>query len=481
MSALLLLAVLAALASQPDGSPPADKAAATPDSSRSGPLCGPLDLTTAQSLAMARSDEVAIKRADVLAAEADRSIAYAARFFPGSTATLVLGPSPEANGVPIPMFEGLGPVSSTNIQRHFWEGLSVFERLDVSIVQPLWTWGQLDAARDAAEAGFAARQLLVTDTALQIRQRVLMLFYSIELTNKLLGIAKDVEGALNEAEKKLDESLAKDEGEATQEDKYRLQIFRSDLTQRRNEGEKALQLARSGLAATLAITEQDLALKDEPLPQVEPDPAPQSAAVIREAWGTRPDLLALDQGVAAKDQQIRATRASALPQLFLAGNFSYSYAPNRTIQTNPWIVDNFNLLAIGLVVGIRQNIALPLLFAQAEKLEAELEVLHRQREGLARLVRVDAEKALTDLTAASKRLEASRRALSAGKSWFRASGMNFALNVGDSRSLIDAYTGYAKTQLDEAQSRYEYLVARGRLDQVIGRRPPEGGPPCSLR
>ena len=58
--------------------------------------CGPLDLATALSLAVARSDEVAIKQAEVVGAEADRAITRAVAFFPGSTATRV--PTPPNSG-----------------------------------------------------------------------------------------------------------------------------------------------------------------------------------------------------------------------------------------------------------------------------------------------------------------------------------------------------------------------------------------------
>ena len=35
-----------------------------------------------------------------------------------------------------------------------------------------------------------------------------------------------------------------------------------------------------------------------------------------------------------------------------------------------------------------------------------------------------------------------------------------------SQPLLDAYAGYVKTQIDDTQAAYEFLVARGRLDQV---------------
>jgi outer membrane protein TolC len=430
--------------------------------------CGPLDLPALEALALVRSDEVRIKEADVLAAEADRAIASAARWFPAATATLILGPSQSAHG---------NVLLSENSNRNFTD-LGAFGRIDVSVVQPLWTWGQLSSARDAAEAGVKARSLLVDDQKQQIFQRVLMLYYAVLLTNRLLALAREVEGALQQVEEKVKESLENAEGDVTQEDKYRVAIFRSDLFQKRADAEKAQTLARSALAATLALRPDQLRLLDAPLPKPQKLDVPKTDTLVDEAITNRPDLRALLEGIRAKEDQAHAARAALFPQLFLAGTFAYSRAPNRDVQTNPWIYDNFNLLALGAVLGLRQNLAIPLLLAQAEKAEAELEPLRRQQEGLLHLIRADVEKAAAELEAASKRHDAAAGGLSAGKSWFRAAGMNFSLNLTDARSLLEAYTGYVKAQIDEAQSAYEFLVARGRLDQVVAKPLETGGATC---
>jgi len=54
------------------------------------PICGPLDLPTAQALAVARSEEVAIRRSEVGEAEADRAVARGIRWLPEFN-TLVTG------------------------------------------------------------------------------------------------------------------------------------------------------------------------------------------------------------------------------------------------------------------------------------------------------------------------------------------------------------------------------------------------------
>ncbi len=434
------------------------------------PSCGPVDLQTAVALAAARSDEVAIKYAELLGAQADQAIAKAAGILPLSSATFILGPAPEAHGT---------IENSTNTNRSL-AGLGPFIRFDLNVVQPLWTWGQLSGAKEAAQAGVQGRTLAVEDMLHQVQLRVLQTYWSAALARRLLALAAEVEGALKDVDRRIADSLAAADGQVTLEDKFRVAIFRGDLGQRKSEAEKGLHLARAALAATLAMPEPELQLKDESLPASPDVRVPKQEEVFQQAQRDRPDLKALDQLIAAAEAQAKASWATQFPQLFVAGNFTYSRAWNRDLQFNPWVRDDFNTLGFGVAVGLRQNLAWPLLLAQQKKAESEWVRAKTQREGLARLVGLQALQALADLQAAVDRHAATQGALSAGRSWFRSAGLNFGAGVSDARALVEAYTGYAKTQVDSAQATFELLIARAHLDQVSGKSLASGEPKCVL-
>ena len=432
--------------------------------------CGPLDLPTTMALAAARSDEVALSRAEVATAEAVRAIARAIGILPMSTATLLVGPSPEAHGT---------VVESENSNRKI-AGLGVFTRVDVTLVQPLY-WGQISSGKRAAEAGVQARESLVNDTLQQVGFRVLQAYWGVSLAKRLLAISDDVKAALADADKRISEELSRQSGEVVQEDKYRVAIFRAEILQRTAEAEKGGSLGRVAISAMLAIPEPELVLKDEPLPTLEQQPTPSREQAILSAEQARPDLRALDQGVKALEAQADANRAALWPQIFAAGTFSWAWASNRDRQTNPWVNDEFQHFSGGLGVGLRQNLSIPLLSSQVQKAEAELSSLRRKREGLARLIEAQTEQALADLRAASEKHAATQAGLSAGRSWFRAAGLNFNIGVTDARGLIDAYAAYVKSQADGAQATYELLLARGHLDQVTGKPLITGESTCALR
>jgi outer membrane protein TolC len=381
------------------------------------------------------------------------------------------GPAPDAHG---------NVVMNTGQDNRSIGQLGPFGRVDVNVIQPLWTWGQLDAARDAAQAGVDARTLLVRDTLEQVQLRVVQLYWANALAKRLLKIAGDVEASLAEATQKIAEARANDDASVTAADGYRVALFRSVVAQRKADAQKALDEARIGLAATLAMDPDEIQLT-EPAIQGPEGTVEAIPTLLQKAAVQRPDLLALDKAINAREAQVSAAEAARLPQLFAAGTFSYAYAPNRDLQSNPWVIDPFNELTAGLVIGLRQNLAFPLMQAQVEKARAELEALRSQRAGLSRLVQVQVEGARAEAASARTRYAAAKDALTAGKSWFRAASLDFGIGVGETRVLVEAYQGYIESQVGLASAAYDSLVADARLAQTTGTPiAPSSEAPCQL-
>ena len=434
------------------------------------PVCGPLDVEGALAVAAQGADEIAIRKAELAAAEADLALARAARLLPIGTLTALTGLVPEAHGD----FRNPEPQATNRSLR----GLGPYIRTDLSIAQPIFTWGQLDAARDAATSGVRAREELVTDKLSELRVRIAQLFWGETLARRLLAIAADVEQNLAQVDEKLEELLASGEASVKPADRYRLDVYKADLRKRKAEAQRGLDVAHGGLAATLGLPPAALTLREVALP-LDPGEVPDVARERERAGRQRPDVAALEFGIAARDGEVRAAEAALKPQVFVGGMFSFAYAPNRTPQLNPWINDEFNHVAGGVALGLRQDLALPLLRARAEKARAERETLRRQREGLGRLVAQQVGEAVAQVQAARERLLAATSAVRSGKAWFRSEGLDFEAGVGEPKDLLDAYAAYVQLQVDQLQAAYDLVVARARLAQAAGDPPRAGPSPCA--
>jgi outer membrane protein TolC len=446
------------------------------------PTCGPLDLQTAQALALARSDEVGIKRSEQAAAEADKAVAQAIWFLPEFYANVPVGVVPGARLKTVNGQKDQNDITAIESgSNRGLNDLGAFVRVEVNALQPLFTWGRLTAATDAAAAGAEARKFLVDDTSNAIRTRILQLVMGIRVSTRLRAIAADVQDTLkNEVDPRVQKSLKANDGEITPEDRYRIDLFRQQLTQRVADLERALRVARVGLAATLAMEPDQLQLRDDPLPDTAQIRAPNLETSLADAERMRPDLKALDKGILAKEADVRASRAELFPQLGIVGQFAYSRAAGRDTITNPYVGDYFNALTIGAALAIRQNLSFWTIITRTNKKDAELETLRRQRAGAVRAIRVEVETATADLNAAITKREASVKAVATGRSWFRSATLNFGVGVGDARDLIDAYRSYAEAQAGDAQATFELLSAQARLDQVTGRMPPTPELNCQM-
>lgn len=440
-----------------------------------GARCGPLDLATAQALVIARSDEVAIRKAEALAAQADVAVANSISFVPQFDLTFLTGVVPGARLAP-DAGSNIAPVTSGS--NRGLSNLGVFARVEVDVVQPLYTFGRLTDARDAAHAGLSAREFLVQDKVNAVRQQTLQLVMAATLTHRLLGLFGDVETALKDVDTKMAKSLKDNDGEVSTEDHYRLELFKSDLLQQKATVIRAQRLSRAALATLLVLPEPDLVLKDDPFPDPDNIQAPDILTVRVEAEQNRPDIRALDKAIEAKRAQVHASWAEQWPQFFIAGQFAYSVAPGRDTVSNPYVSDYFNALTVYAAVGFKQNLSFYTLKAREDKAQAELDTLLRERMGASHGVDLQVEEAHADLVFAISKRKATHAALAAGRSWFRSAGLNFGLGVGETKDVVDAYKGYAKSQYDDAQATYDVLVAEGRLNQVLGRGDAPAPPPC---
>jgi len=442
--------------------------------------CGPLDLQTAVSLAASRSDEVAIQQAAVAAADVDRALAQAAYILPQASAVAIFGPSPgaKAGTVTFPNNQGYVTTAVSGSNRGLTD-VGAFGRIDVQGVQPLWTWGALTAGSKAAEAGYRAHQYQMADTLSQVQLRVIQLFWGHALATRFLVIAADVEKALTDVDSRIERSLKDETGEVSPSDRFQVTLFRSDLGVREADAQKGLDLARIGLAATLALDPKQLALKAVSF-EVADEPIPTSEEGLSQALDHRPDLLALGQAILARQAEVRAKEAALLPTVFIAGEFSYGYAPNRTIVSNPWLTDPFNALTIGAVLGLREDLAIAMNIAQADKARAELKEIERQRSGMTRLIQTQVESTVAEIRAATAKAKAAREGLAAGRSWFRAATLDFSAGVLDAHDLLTAYRGYVISQVVQAQSVYDLLVARANYDQITAKPLSNGEVQCYL-
>ena len=445
------------------------------------PTCGPLDLQTALALALARSDEVGIKRSEAAAAEADKAVALAVWFLPEFYANVPVGVVPGA----ALKTQADGTKDRNNISaiesgsNRGLTDLGAFVRVEVNALQPLWTWGRLKAARDAAEAGAQARG--TSSTTPRTPSAPACCSWSWASASPR---ASWPSGPTSRARSRRQTSGSRSRSRPTTGRSARRIATGSRSSAASSPSGSPTGSGRSGSRRSGWRRpwpwSRTSSSSGRPLPDTSKIQAPDLEAAVGDATRMRPDLKALDSGILAKEADVRASRAELFHQVGLLGQFAYSRAAGRDTINNPYVGDYFNALTIGAAREIRQNLSFWNVIARTNKKEAELDTLRKQRAGAVQGIRVEVETAAADLTAAITKREASAKAVAMSRSWFRSATLNFGVGVADARDLIDAYRGYAEAQYGDAQATFDLLAAEARLEQVTGRMPPTPELNCQM-
>jgi outer membrane protein TolC len=413
------------------------------------------DLRTVVARALNASPAIRAAEVDLKIAEADLARARAARFLPRFELTWIVGPSPEARGNALLGETDLG-------------SLSAFTRAEATLIQPLFTFGKLKAAEDAASGGIEARDAGLTRARHDLELKVAEAYYGLQLMDALWSLAEEARNEISKARKTVDDALEEDTGDYTFTDLAKIDRFVYDVVENANKVQKGRSLSVSALRMLTGQMESDTGeLAPGPLKPVEIEILPIDTYLERAS--TRPDLRQLQAGIGVRAAQVRAHRSDLYPQIFLGGQLKYSYAPNRDDQESPFARDDFNFLHGGAVVGFRQNLSFGGTAAKVRKARLE----HQKLLHLGRLARkgaeLEIEKAYRTLREAQSNMLAAEKAVKATRRWFVSARDGFNAGLEESGELLDAVKEYSIIRAKYHGAVFAYNRAWVSLQRATGK------------
>ena len=405
-------------------------------------------------MALASSPSIQAAETDLEIAQNRLSQVHAARFLPHLDFTWIFGPSPEARG------DALTGVSN-------WRQMGVFTRTELSLVQPLFTFGKLDAALEAASGGIGAQRAGLKRTRFDLERQVARAYYLLLLADQLRDLANESREEIGRARRTIVEKLEGDTGDFTYTDLHRIDRFVYDVEENANKVVKSQALARSALRILLGLSESDsLTLADGKLKPVDVRIRPLEY-YLSLAEG-RPDLGQLREGLRVRSAQVRAVRTDLFPQVFLAGQFKYGYAPNRDRQRNPFLKDEFNVTQLGAVLGFRQSLSFASTRGKVKEARLAYEKLSYQAQLAVQGARLEIESAYRSLVEAEANIRAAREARRATRRWFVSARDGFNAGLEEAGEMVDAVKEYGVIRARYYQSVLEFNLAWVALRRATG-------------
>lgn len=280
------------------------------------------------------------------AAMAKKDQADAGRF-PQIEVTGIVGPSPRARGT----VQGGSPDRKDDPHVN-----NVFERVEMRLVQPLYTFGKLTGFREAAEEGVKIEKAKVEEKAADLILKVKELYYGRLLASDMLGLIDEIAKDLDKAIVKTERQLKAEVPGADEMDLYKLKAFRGEVLKNREEAQKGFDLATGGLMFYAGLDRtQPFELDAFGLGAV-PREVKSEDQGMGLALELRPEMTQVRAGLKATEALVKAEQSNLYPQFFAAVNGVYAQAGNRTRQQNPWAYDPLNDRYTAIVLGFKYDL-----------------------------------------------------------------------------------------------------------------------------
>jgi outer membrane protein TolC len=421
---------------------------------------------------VAQSDELRARQTGVDVAENTVREARLLGFLPRFELTTNHGIVPDvisdsilANGTPLPKEEYyLDP----NL-RNDWGRLKVFTQMEVRMLQPIYTWGAIRSAVDAARSGAIAaqEQFLMEQTKYEIR--LYELYYARLLSLELKRILIDARKTFDDAEKRLQEMIDDGDPDLEESEVYKLKIFKQEFLARAEEVEQNDAFLASTWNLVLGNEAGSVFLPAEPFldPRDETVTDP-SSSFATSAITNRPEARALEAAVNAAYAGWRAQKAQKLPAVFLGLGAEYVYTP-RPVQQQPLFGNRYNYVNLVYSFGLRQNLNFASMSQKSEKARLQYRQAQYSRDAVVTGVMLDANDKYKNAVLAQRRVETSSEALQTSKEWLQQEQIDYDLGLGVVKNLVEAVKTNLELEVQYLQRVYEFNVSLGRLKQAAGR------------
>ncbi|HEX2732674.1 MAG TPA: TolC family protein [Polyangiaceae bacterium] len=413
-----------------------------------------LTLEQCQRMAVDRYPSIAEARARISQAEAQLWLARTVAFSDFET-TAGIALAPTVRGT-----QTFSPSTDVSISSN----MGLAWQVNASGTVPIWTFGKIDAAAQAARAGVQVKEHEAEKVRNELKQTVRQAYFGVQF-------ARDALSLLQEAEQRLDKYLpsvqaAVDNDDADEVPLFKMKMYRAELAARHSEAERQEKVALSGLRYLIGEGSGSDVL-DEPMPEPKNSLAPL-ARYLTAARLYRPEINMAHAGVLAREAQLRLERAKAFPDLGVTLSVGWSQAPEVTDQLNPFVRDPGNFLHYGFAFGLKWKLDFLPQAAKRADAQAKLDEVRATEQFALGGVGVEVEKAYLEAVDAERRLQAYGESAEWARRWMITVQQGIDVGTYKDEDIVQPAKEYALRRFTEMNAAYEYNVALGRLALATG-------------
>jgi outer membrane protein TolC len=425
-----------------------------------------IDFQTFLSKALNNSGQIDYQRQEVDLAENRLDQAKAQRILPSVQLNtqhgLVPGVKSDVPGLPEDEYY-LDP----NL-RNDWEDWAIFTRFQLTAAQPVFTWGAINKAIDAAKLGAEAAQYSFNAKKQDLEIRLFELYYSRIFAMEIERLLDEAQDKVNQIEGQIEDM--QEEGDTSLDDSeiFIFEIFKAEFEIQKAEVAENMNFVRETWNYILrndnnTIYEPEIRFLDPVSAEIEPVDFYQQSA-----FSNRPELKALDIGQEATRTYVSSLKRQNLPGLFLGGYLNFANTPNRPRQSNPFIQNNTNLFSGGFGFTIRQNLNFLSIKANIERNQIELRKINYAEDAAKDGILLEVNNNYRQAALADVKVKQTDQALVTSKKWLRQEQLDYDFGMGDVKDLIDAMKKELELKLQLKQRVFEFNSSLAKLNKSAG-------------
>ena len=373
-----------------------------------------------------------------------------------------------------PMFTVHGTALTQDVARQ-WKRPSdwgPYAHLEALLAIPLYSFGRAEqgalAARERAAVERARARQAENVVALEVRKLYHLRLYPLSLLPALHSAAEMVA----EAEARGQELYEQATGDVTQADLMKLRYAATEVAKFERMATDGAALATSALKHTMGLADnEDVTFANEELPEMGEPSSPDSdlPALLAEAARQRPEWEQLGHGDKAAAALIKSEAATSWPIVFLAGQLTADWTPQRDDGKNPYWFDPYNQVFGGVALGLRFDVDPAKTSALVEGAEATRDEVDALRRFASTGIPLQVRKAQLDLEQQRALVELSTEGVKATRKWMAFAGAAYKTGTGEARDVLEGLVAYLQAKRGYYDALLAYHVSRAELAYAIGR------------
>jgi outer membrane protein TolC len=254
-----------------------------------------------------------------------------------------------------------------------------------------------------------------------------------------------------------------EQGLVSEYDKISAEVQKNNAWPSVVSGKNAVELARLQLKVLMGITADVNIVVDDNLSSYESEMAKVANEEIDLVNNS--SLRQIDMQTGMLGRQRKLLKTSFIPTVALVGNYQY-----QSISNTNWNIAKYNWSD---AATITLSVSIPIFkaknFSSLKSNNVQMFQLAETRINTERMLRMQAQSFIDNMTASSEQLESNKEAVRLAEKGLEISQKRYDVGNGTILELTNSQVQLTNTRLSYNNTIYDYLVAKSELNKVLGK------------